>query len=67
MTSHAWTRPVHRALSLAFMALVLANLGGLMLGWKSQVLWVVTLIPLFGLMGTGAWLFVAPYLIRRRA
>lgn len=67
MTSPAWTRPVHRALSLAFTALVLANFIGLAFGWKSQALWIVTLIPLFGLMGTGAWLFAAPHLNRRRA
>lgn len=66
MTSPTWTRPVHRALSLAFMILVLANLVGLAFGWQAQWLWIVTLIPLFGLMGTGAWLFAAPYLIRRR-
>lgn len=65
MTSSAWTRPVHRALSLAFIVLVLANLVGLAFGWKSQALGIVTLIPLFGLMGTGAWLFAAPYLVRR--
>ena len=66
MTSPAWTRPVHRALSLAFIGLVVANLVGLIFGWKSQALWIVTLIPLFGLMGTGAWLFAAPYLVRKR-
>lgn len=65
MTSSAWTRPVHRALSLAFIVLVLANLVGLAFGWKSQALGIATLIPLFGLMGTGAWLFAAPYLVRR--
>lgn len=67
MISPSWTRTAHRALALAFMGLVLANLVGLLFSWKSQGLWIVTLIPLFCLMGTGAWLFAAPYLGRRRA
>lgn len=66
MTSPAWIRPLHRILSLAFMALVLANLANLAFGWRAQWLGIVTLAPLFGLMATGLWLFAAPYLRRSR-
>jgi hypothetical protein len=66
MTLPGWIRPFHRALSLAFTALVLANFAGLAFGWQSAWLGAITLVPLFGLMATGVWLYLAPHLARRR-
>lgn len=59
-------RQGHRWLSIAFTGAVLLNFA--VMRWESVALWVgaFTLLPLFLLLVTGLYLFVLPYLPRRR-
>lgn len=61
-----WMRQVHRWLSLAFTLAVIANL--VALGMKEQRTWIglLALFPLIPLLATGLYLFVLPYVTRRR-
>jgi hypothetical protein len=60
-----WIRRVHRWLSIAFTATVIANFGARALG--EPPLWLVysPLIPLFLLMFSGLYMFVLPYAEKR--
>ncbi|MBX7080694.1 MAG: hypothetical protein K1X88_15970 [Nannocystaceae bacterium] len=65
-----WTRRVrvlHRWISLAFMLAVIANLVALGMGSQASWVGVLALLPLLVLMGTGAVLFVLPYVATRRS
>ena len=64
MNANAWIRQIHRWLSIAFTAAVLANLVALALG--AQAVWVglLALFPLILLMLSGLYLFALPYLRR---
>ncbi len=55
-------RQVHRWLSLAFTAAVIANIAALAM--KSQATWLgfLALLPLIPMLLTGLYLFVQPYL-----
>lgn len=62
-----WVRQIHRWLSITFTLFVIANF--IVLGQDKIAFWVgvLTLVPLALLMFTGLYLFVLPYLARRRA
>jgi hypothetical protein len=62
-----WIRQVHRWLSIAFTATVLANFAALALGEPPA--WVVysPLLPLALLLFTGLYMFVLPYVAERRS
>lgn len=66
MRWNKWTRQVHRWLSLAFTATVVANFA--VRAVKEPPTWVVyaPLPPLFLLLFTGLYLFVLPHAARRR-
>ena len=58
-----WMRSLHRGLSALFTLCVLANLAVMPLGDDDlgMAVGAFTLLPLFALWGTGAYLFVLPY------
>jgi cellulose synthase/poly-beta-1,6-N-acetylglucosamine synthase-like glycosyltransferase len=62
-----WVRQAHRWLSIIFTATVIANFVAMALGEPSA--WVVysPLPPLFLMLATGLYMFVLPYLPKRRA
>lgn len=66
-----WIRQGHRWLSITFTVLVLVNivLNFVAAGREQLALWVggFTLLPLALLMLTGLYLFVLPYVTRRRS
>lgn len=66
MSANAWVRQIHRWLSLAFTATVIANIVALVM--KSQAVWIglLALAPLIPLLATGLYLFVLPYLGGRK-
>ena len=67
MNLSQWIRQIHRWLSIAFTAVVIAIFA--MLGMGSEpVYWVyfLPLLPLALLMLTGLYMFVLPYAARRR-
>lgn len=66
MKSKNWIRQIHRWLSVAFTLAVVATTIALM--QKEPVVWVsyVPLLPLALLFLTGVYLFVLPYVARRR-
>jgi hypothetical protein len=59
-----WIRQIHRWLSLAFTATVIANFIAMSLGEPPA--WIVysPLLPLFLLLFTGLYLFALPYLTK---
>ena len=61
-----WIRQVHRWLSIAFTATVIANFAVRALG--EPPLWVVysPLVPLFLLLFSGLYMFALPYFTKRR-
>lgn len=71
MNWNKWMRQSHRWLSMLFTLLVLVNIAINVapLGSAELVLWVglSTLLPLFLLLFTGLYLFVLPYLAKRRS
>jgi hypothetical protein len=61
-------RQVHRWVSMLFLLVVLAIFAVLGLGQQpAQWIYYLPLAPLFVLALTGAYLFVLPYLSKRRA
>jgi hypothetical protein len=63
-----WVRQFHRWVSIAFSLAVIANIVALSVG-QGQPPALVTyspLLPLFLLLFTGLYLFVLPYVTRRR-
>ena len=67
MNWNMWVRQIHRWLSIAFTATVVANLIAMALG--EPPIWVVysPLSPLFLLLFTGLYMFVLPYAVRPRS
>ena len=61
-------RQIHRWLSMAFTAGFIANSVVIATAKGEPAFWVylLALIPLFGLFGTGLYLFVLPYLTKAR-
>ncbi len=69
MKWNVWVRQAHRWLSIAFTLTVIANFVALARGGgKAPPAWVTyaPLLPLAFLLTTGLYLFVLPYLARRR-
>lgn len=66
MNWNAWIRQIHRWLSIAFTAAVVANL--VALAQQKSALWVglLALVPLILLLASGLYLFVLPYVRRGR-
>ena len=64
-----WLRQTHRWVSMAFTLTVLANFAAMGLGRGAPPAWITyaPLAPLAVLLLTGLYLFVQPYLARRRA
>jgi hypothetical protein len=67
MTWNMWVRQIHRWLSIAFTATVIANFVTMGLGGPPT--WVVysPLLPLFLLLFTGLYMFVLPYATKWRS
>lgn len=67
MNWNTWIRQAHRWLSIAFTIAVIANFVAMALGEPPA--WIVysPLPPLFLMLATGLYMFVLPYLARRRA
>jgi cellulose synthase/poly-beta-1,6-N-acetylglucosamine synthase-like glycosyltransferase len=67
MNGNMWVRQMHRWLSIAFTATVVANFVAMSLGKPPA--WVVysPLLPLFLLLFTGLYMFVLPYAARWRS
>jgi cellulose synthase/poly-beta-1,6-N-acetylglucosamine synthase-like glycosyltransferase len=61
-----WIRQIHRWLSIAFTATIIANFAAMGLGQPPS--WVVysPLLPLFLLLFTGLYMFVLPYAAKWR-
>jgi len=69
MNWNAWIRQIHRWVSIIFTLTVIANFIALAkTGGEMPPAWVTyaPLIPLFLLLLTGLYLFVLPYLLKRR-
>ena len=64
-----WIRQVHRWLSIFFTLTVIANVVALTTGDRQAPEWITysPLPPLFLLMFTGLYMFVLPYVARRRS
>ena len=67
MNWNAWIRQFHRWVSIAFTLTVIANF--VALGMGKQVAWLTysPLLPLALLLFTGLYMFVLPYLAKRRS
>ena len=67
MNISRWIRQIHRWLSIAFTATVIANF--VTRGFGEPPLWVTysPLLPLFLLLFSGLYMFVLPYTAARRA
>jgi len=61
MKWNEWIRQIHRWLSIAFTATVIANFVALGLGEEPAWLVYAPLLPLFLLLLTGLYMFVLPY------
>lgn len=65
-TGNRWVRQSHRWLSLVFTATVAANFIALTQGEPPAWVTYSPLPPLFLLLFTGLYLFVLPFVVRRR-
>jgi len=63
---NALIRQIHRWLSIVFTMAVLINIGAMVA--KQSALWIglLALVPLIVLLLTGLYMFVLPYVSRRR-
>ncbi len=64
--ANAWIRQLHRWVSIAFTGMVMLNFA--VWGREELGVWVgtLTLLPLSVLLVTGLYLFVLPYVAKRR-
>jgi hypothetical protein len=62
-----WIRQIHRWLSIAFTLAVIVNV--IALGQAKPVFWIglLALIPLILLLLTGLYMFILPYVAKRRS
>lgn len=62
-----WIRKTHRALSMTFTVIAIANIVALIM--KAQVVWLglLALVPLIPLLLSGLYLFALPYMNKSRA
>ena len=67
MNENMWVRQIHRWLSIAFTATVVANFVAMGLGEPPT--WIVysPLLPLLSLLLTGLYMFVLPYVAKWRS
>ena len=63
---NSWVRQTHRWFSVAFTLTVLANFAAMTQGPPPAWVTYSPLVPLFLLFLSGSYLFVLPYLARRR-
>jgi hypothetical protein len=63
---NAWVRQIHRWLSIAFTAGVVAYIVAMGRGQPAAWMGLLALVPLILLLLTGLYLFALPYAIRRR-
>jgi cellulose synthase/poly-beta-1,6-N-acetylglucosamine synthase-like glycosyltransferase len=61
-----WVRQIHRWLSIAFTATVIANFVAMGLGEPPTLVVYSPLLPLFLLLLTGLYMFVLPYTAKLR-
>lgn len=66
MPWHTWVRQAHRWLSVVFTLTVLANFVAMTQGQPAAWVTYSPLLPLALLLLTGVYLFVLPYVGRRR-
>ncbi|MBQ1046891.1 hypothetical protein KBX50_00155 [Micromonospora sp. C51] len=66
MSWHNWIRQAHRWLAITFTVTVIVTF--VALAQENPVVWIsyVPLLPLALLLITGLYLFVLPYVVRRR-
>jgi hypothetical protein len=67
MSMNMWIRQLHRWLSILFTVTVIANFVARIWGEPSPWVTYSPLPPLFLLLFTGLYMFVLPYLGRRRS
>lgn len=67
MNRGKWIRQAHRWLGVIFTAIVLINMVAFSVSEPPAWLYLSPLAPLFLMMASGIYLFVQPYLARRRA
>ena len=69
MNWNKWIRQIHRWLSIAFTVTVIANIVALSTGDGKPPDWITysPLPPLFLMMLTGLYMFVLPYVAKRRS
>ena len=69
MSWNDWVRQIHRWVSIAFTAAVIANIAVLATGQGQPPAWVTysPLLPLALLLLTGLYLFVLPHAVRLRS
>ena len=69
MNWNTWIRQTHRWLSIAFTITVIANFVQIGMGKGNPPNWITysPLLPLTFLLLSGLYLFVLPYLARRRS
>lgn len=64
MSSNMWIRQIHRWLSIAFTAAVIANIVALTMQIQATWIGLLAFVPLIPLLATGLYLFALPYLGR---
>ena len=67
MSWNSWIRQIHRWLSIAFTATVIANFVAMARGTPPAWITYSPLLPLGLLLFSGLYLFVLPYATRRRS
>ena len=67
MNWNNWVRQIHRWLSIAFTAAVIANFVAMGLGEPPTLVVYSPLLPLFLLLFTGLYMFVLPYAAKWRS
>tara|TARA_B100000378_G_scaffold86971_1_gene68746 strand:- start:515 stop:709 length:195 start_codon:yes stop_codon:yes gene_type:complete len=61
-----YMRTAHRWIAIAFTLAVIVNIAGMILGLQAMWIGFLALVPLIPLLLSGLYLFVLPYLTRRR-
>jgi cellulose synthase/poly-beta-1,6-N-acetylglucosamine synthase-like glycosyltransferase len=67
MNWSVWIRQIHRWLSIAFTATVIANFVAMAMGEPPSWLVYSPLLPLFLLLFTGLYMFALPYAVKWRS
>lgn len=67
MVLSSWIRQIHRWLSIVFTAAVAANFIAMATGKPPMWLVYSPLVPLFLLLFSGLYMFVLPYVAKRRS